>query len=80
MNSNRNRHRRDQVGRLTHLREPTSLFVVSDPMGDADLTGRKIIADTYGDMGCHGGGCFSSKDYTRGIAQPPTSHVRPSRT
>ena len=34
-------------------------------MGDADLTGRKIIADTYGDMGCHGGGYFSSKDYTR---------------
>jgi S-adenosylmethionine synthetase len=41
---------------------PTGRFVVGGPMGDAGLTGRKIIVDTYGGMGRHGGGCFSGKD------------------
>ncbi len=41
---------------------PTGNFVVGGPMGDAGLTGRKIIVDTYGGMGRHGGGAFSGKD------------------
>ncbi len=44
---------------------PTGRFVVGGPMGDAGLTGRKIIVDTYGGMGRHGGGAFSGKDYTK---------------
>ena len=45
---------------------PTGRFVVGGPMGDAGLTGRKIIVDTYGGMGRHGGGAFSGKDCTKG--------------
>ena len=41
---------------------PTGRFVVGGPMGDCGLTGRKIIVDTYGGRGSHGGGCFSGKD------------------
>jgi S-adenosylmethionine synthetase len=41
---------------------PTGRFVVGGPMGDAGLTGRKVIVDTYGGMGRHGGGAFSGKD------------------
>ena len=41
---------------------PTGRFVVGGPMGDAGLTGRKIIVDTYGGAACHGGGAFSGKD------------------
>jgi S-adenosylmethionine synthetase len=41
---------------------PTGRFVVGGPMGDCGLTGRKIIVDTYGGHGSHGGGCFSGKD------------------
>jgi S-adenosylmethionine synthetase len=41
---------------------PTGRFVVGGPYGDAGLTGRKIIVDTYGGMGRHGGGAFSGKD------------------
>jgi S-adenosylmethionine synthetase len=41
---------------------PTGRFVIGGPMGDAGLTGRKIIVDTYGGMGRHGGGAFSGKD------------------
>src|SRR4029079_6085419 len=41
---------------------PTGRFVVGGPQGDAGLTGRKIIVDTYGGMGRHGGGAFSGKD------------------
>lgn len=41
---------------------PTGRFVVGGPLGDSGLTGRKIIVDTYGGMGRHGGGCFSGKD------------------
>jgi S-adenosylmethionine synthetase len=44
---------------------PTGRFVVGGPMGDTGLTGRKIIVDTYGGMGRHGGGCFSGKDPTK---------------
>ncbi|MCI1665495.1 MAG: methionine adenosyltransferase [Atopobiaceae bacterium] len=44
---------------------PTGRFVVGGPMGDTGLTGRKIIVDTYGGMGRHGGGCFSGKDCTK---------------
>lgn len=41
---------------------PTGRFVIGGPLGDSGLTGRKIIVDTYGGMGHHGGGCFSGKD------------------
>ncbi len=41
---------------------PTGRFVIGGPMGDCGLTGRKIIVDTYGGQGSHGGGCFSGKD------------------
>ena len=41
---------------------PTGRFVVGGPMGDCGLTGRKIIVDTYGGHGAHGGGAFSGKD------------------
>jgi len=41
---------------------PTGRFVVGGPMGDCGVTGRKIIVDTYGGQGSHGGGCFSGKD------------------
>ena len=44
---------------------PTGRFAVGGPMGDAGLTGRKIVVDTYGGMARHGGGCFSGKDPTK---------------
>ncbi|HSR46564.1 MAG TPA: methionine adenosyltransferase [Anaerolineales bacterium] len=44
---------------------PTGSFEIGGPMGDSGLTGRKIIVDTYGGMGRHGGGCFSGKDPTK---------------
>ncbi|TWF96236.1 S-adenosylmethionine synthetase, partial [Saccharopolyspora dendranthemae] len=44
------------------LTNPTGRFVLGGPMGDAGLTGRKIIVDTYGGMARHGGGAFSGKD------------------
>ena len=44
---------------------PTGRFVIGGPQGDAGLTGRKIIVDTYGGMGHHGGGAFSGKDPTK---------------
>jgi S-adenosylmethionine synthetase len=44
---------------------PTGRFVIGGPKGDAGLTGRKIIADTYGGMARHGGGAFSGKDPTK---------------
>ena len=46
----------------TYHINPTGRFVIGGPMGDAGLTGRKIIVDTYGGMGRHGGGAFSGKD------------------
>jgi S-adenosylmethionine synthetase len=48
----------------THV-NATGRFVLGGPQADAGLTGRKIIVDTYGGMGCHGGGCFSGKDPTK---------------
>jgi S-adenosylmethionine synthetase len=47
------------------LVNPTGRFVIGGPMGDAGLTGRKIIVDTYGGMARHGGGAFSGKDPTK---------------
>lgn len=44
---------------------PTGQFIIGGPPGDAGLTGRKVIVDTYGGMGHHGGGCFSGKDCTK---------------
>lgn len=44
---------------------PTGRFIIGGPPGDCGLTGRKIIVDTYGGMGRHGGGCFSGKDPTK---------------
>ncbi|WKZ37723.1 MAG: methionine adenosyltransferase [Anaerolineales bacterium] len=52
-------------GNLKVYVNPTGRFVVGGPMGDAGLTGRKIIVDTYGGMGRHGGGAFSGKDPTK---------------
>ena len=51
----------DSNGTAIHI-NPTGRFVVGGPLGDAGLTGRKIIVDTYGGMGRHGGGAFSGKD------------------
>ena len=52
-------------GKLKIFTNPTGRFVVGGPLGDAGLTGRKIIVDTYGGMGRHGGGAFSGKDATK---------------
>jgi S-adenosylmethionine synthetase len=49
-------------GKVKYLINPTGRFVIGGPMGDAGVTGRKIIVDTYGGMGRHGGGAFSGKD------------------
>jgi S-adenosylmethionine synthetase len=49
-------------GDTRYLINPTGRFVIGGPMGDCGLTGRKIIVDTYGGQGSHGGGCFSGKD------------------
>jgi S-adenosylmethionine synthetase len=49
-------------GKTEYLINPTGRFVVGGPQGDTGLTGRKIIVDTYGGMGRHGGGAFSGKD------------------
>jgi S-adenosylmethionine synthetase len=53
-------HLRDK--KTKYLINATGRFVVGGPMGDCGLTGRKIIADSYGGQGSHGGGCFSGKD------------------
>jgi len=49
---------------IVHI-NPCGLFIIGGPMGDAGLTGRKIIVDTYGGWGAHGGGAFSGKDFTK---------------
>lgn len=49
---------RDQI-------QPSGRFVIGGPQGDAGLTGRKIIVDTYGGWGAHGGGAFSGKDWSK---------------
>jgi S-adenosylmethionine synthetase len=51
--------------RITYHINPTGRFVIGGPHGDTGLTGRKIIVDTYGGVGSHGGGCFSGKDPTK---------------
>jgi S-adenosylmethionine synthetase len=51
--------------RITYYVNPTGRFVVGGPMGDTGVTGRKIIVDSYGGVGSHGGGCFSGKDPTK---------------
>ena len=56
----------DMVDKQTHFHiNPTGRFVIGGPHGDTGLTGRKIIVDTYGGMGRHGGGAFSGKDPTK---------------
>lgn len=52
-------------GDIKYFINPTGKFVVGGPQGDAGLTGRKIIVDTYGGYARHGGGCFSGKDPTK---------------
>ena len=52
-------------GEVKYLINPTGRFVVGGPQGDAGLTGRKIIVDTYGGAAPHGGGAFSGKDPTK---------------
>jgi S-adenosylmethionine synthetase len=47
---------------ITYHINPTGKFVIGGPHGDTGLTGRKIIVDTYGGKGAHGGGAFSGKD------------------
>lgn len=59
---------------IFHL-NPSGRFVIGGPHGDAGLTGRKIIIDTYGGWGAHGGGAFSGKDPTK---VPPSSPLRQS--
>jgi len=54
----------DPDNTIFHI-NPTGRFVIGGPHGDAGLTGRKIIVDTYGGIGHHGGGCFSGKDATK---------------
>lgn len=49
---------------IIHI-NPCGTFIIGGPMGDAGLTGRKIIVDTYGGWGAHGGGAFSGKDFTK---------------
>jgi S-adenosylmethionine synthetase len=53
------------TNKTEYLINPTGRFVVGGPQGDTGLTGRKIIVDTYGGMGRHGGGAFSGKDPTK---------------
>jgi len=52
-------------GSIRYFVNPTGSFEIGGPMGDSGLTGRKIIVDSYGGMGRHGGGCFSGKDPTK---------------
>lgn len=51
--------------KTTYYVNPTGQFIIGGPPGDTGLTGRKIIVDTYGGFGHHGGGCFSGKDCTK---------------
>ncbi|KAJ5794111.1 hypothetical protein N7457_000710 [Penicillium paradoxum] len=51
--------------RTVYHMQPSGRFVIGGPQGDAGLTGRKIIVDTYGGWGAHGGGAFSGKDYSK---------------
>ncbi|KAG8533316.1 S-adenosylmethionine synthase [Bacidia gigantensis] len=51
--------------KTTYHIQPSGLFIIGGPQGDAGVTGRKIIVDTYGGWGAHGGGAFSGKDYSK---------------
>jgi S-adenosylmethionine synthetase len=53
---------KELLGKTKYFVNPTGRFVVGGPMGDSGLTGRKVIVDTYGGWGRHGGGAFSGKD------------------
>ena len=57
------------------LVNPTGKFVIGGPHGDTGLTGRKIIVDTYGGRGAHGGGAFSGKDPSK---VDRSSHTKPT--
>ena len=61
---------------IFHL-NPSGRFVIGGPHGDAGLTGRKIIIDTYGGWGAHGGGAFSGKDPTKVGPAPVAAHREP---
>ncbi len=54
-----------EEGKIRYYINETGRFVIGGPQGDCGLTGRKIIVDTYGGVGSHGGGCFSGKDPTK---------------
>jgi S-adenosylmethionine synthetase len=54
-----------EEGRIRYYINETGRFVIGGPQGDCGLTGRKIIVDTYGGIGSHGGGCLSGKDPTK---------------
>ncbi len=56
---------KEMIGDIEYFINPTGRFVIGGPQGDAGLTGRKIIVDTYGGMYSHGGGAFSGKDPTK---------------
>ena len=62
---------------ITYHINPTGIFVIGGPHGDTGLTGRKIIVDTYGGKGAHGGGAFSGKDPSKGdrSAAYATRHI-----
>merc|ERR1711894_257817 len=63
-------------GDFTHLHiNPSGKFIIGGPQGDAGLTGRKIIIDTYGGWGAHGGGAFSGKDPTK-VDRSAAYHAR----
>merc|ERR1712182_134126 len=66
-------------GDHTHLHiNPSGKFIIGGPQGDAGLTGRKIIIDTYGGWGAHGGGAFSGKDTTKVAGFAPRALVQVS--
>lgn len=67
-------------GEITYYVNPTGRFEVGGPHGDTGLTGRKIIVDTYGGVGSHGGGAFSGKIPPRWIVPPPTCAATSPRT
>lgn len=69
----------DITGVKRHI-NPTGRFVVGGPKGDAGLTGRKIIVDTYGGMARHGGGAFRVRTRRRSTVAPPTPCVGSPRT
>lgn len=67
-------------GDIKYYVNPTGKFVIGGPHGDTGLTGRKIIVDTYGGKGAHGGGAFSGKDPQRWTARQLMPHATLPRT